>query len=790
MKIKRTLWIILVSIFLISSTYVINAEETDTGAVNWKINNVGMGHTSIKFTIENVEVAQDATICIKSSESEDILEVPFSITSATENIGVDFPDNQYLKPGTYSIYVKDKDGSTTETKTEYVYQHSLLLTGTAYPRCIRGKSYYNNITHVTASVGFQQYEGVIDSEGNIVVEFPIQKVGAVINILCQDDYGCSYEYNWTVKDKRMSLPNIKIWRENATLSYDNLDDDERLCVQINDQVYYSEYGIKSRFGNTNIISYPAIADEINKVSVWLESKYGSSTDKEDYEIQNCELKSCKYTINAYPSQMTGSVNGNEFGHIPSKISVILNSIKYSASINPDGTFAVAYPEQADWTKLEILFEDVHGCTYRTDNMVRNIFADRTVYLAGSILLSKLTAKELPLGTRLYVEINGVQYISEYSTIQNAGKVTVTYPKQIPGTLVKVWYQSDNTSKSKLSTYSIYSRNYEVSMEARTTGINGYVFYNSLEDGETEITSVYVEAGGIKYPCVINEISLTDMADDMEEVDDIDYDDYDKGYYYQTSYPKQALGSTVSVTVEDADGYVVSKSAVLKNIAPKISVNKIDSGTSRIIGETAGKANIKVSVGKKVYKGKANSNGIFSIKIKQYKAGTVIKISVETVEGYTVTKKVKVKTASSSLTIKKNIYKNSNSIKITVGKARKGDKIIAKIGSKSYKKKLTANKVKQNITIKLKDRPSAGKTVKIILYDKFGKKKDEVKSMVYVGDSIYVGMSAADAVLTTWGTPIRKNDWGAFQQWVFKKGSTTLYVYIQGGTVKSLQRLNY
>lgn len=60
-------------------------------------------------------------------------------------------------------------------------------------------------------------------------------------------------------------------------------------------------------------------------------------------------------------------------------------------------------------------------------------------------------------------------------------------KQIPGTLVKVWYQSDNTSKSKLSTHSIYSRNYAVSMEARATGINGYVFYNSLEDGETEIT---------------------------------------------------------------------------------------------------------------------------------------------------------------------------------------------------------------------------------------------------------------------------------------------------------------
>ena len=135
-----------------------------------------------------------------------------------DNSGEYFPDNQYLKPGTYSVYVKDKDGNTTETTTEYVYQHSLLLTGTAYQGYIRGKSTYNNITHVTVSVGFQQYEGVTDSEGNIVVEFPKQKVGAVINILCQDD-------------------------------------DERFCVQI------------------------------NKGSVWLESKYVISVSPFSKELK-------------------------------------------------------------------------------------------------------------------------------------------------------------------------------------------------------------------------------------------------------------------------------------------------------------------------------------------------------------------------------------------------------------------------------------------------------------------------------------------------------------------------
>lgn len=53
----------------------------------------------------------------------------------------------------------------------------------------------------------------------------------------------------------MSLPNIKIWRENATLGYDDLDDDERLCVQI------------------------------NKVSVWLESKYVISVSPSSKELK-------------------------------------------------------------------------------------------------------------------------------------------------------------------------------------------------------------------------------------------------------------------------------------------------------------------------------------------------------------------------------------------------------------------------------------------------------------------------------------------------------------------------
>lgn len=55
----------------------------------------------------------------------------------------------------------------------------------------------------------------------------------------------------------------------------------------------------------------------------------------------------------------------------------------------------------------------------------------------------------------------------------------------------------------------------------------------------------------------------------------------------------------------------------------------------------------------------------------------------------------------------------------------------------------------------------------------------------------MGMSAKDAVLTTWGAPVRRNNWGTGTlQWVFESGSSTLYAYIRNGRVTSIQHLNY
>ena len=53
------------------------------------------------------------------------------------------------------------------------------------------------------------------------------------------------------------------------------------------------------------------------------------------------------------------------------------------------------------------------------------------------------------------------------------------------------------------------------------------------------------------------------------------------------------------------------------------------------------------------------------------------------------------------------------------------------------------------------------------------------------------MSAHNATLTTWGKPVRRNDWGTgYKQWVFESAYSTLYAYIKNGKVCSIQHLNY
>lgn len=274
---------------------------------------------------------------------------------------------------------------------------------------------------------------------------------------------------------------------------------------------------------------------------------------------------------------------------------------------------------------------------------------------------------------------------------------------------------------------------------------------------------------------------------MEEEDA----DMDSIYEFKCSYPKQKIGSRILLRAEDKDGYIFSDDTVVENFAPSIKINTVYSSDRKISGTTKARSSITVKYGKKTYKTKAGKNGKFSVKVKPQKAGTKVRVSVVTPKGYTNQKTVKTKKSDSEVFFARTIYRTSSSVTLKVYKPRKGDKLILKAAGRTYTKKIKGDKPSRKIVMKLRKKPAAGSKVSVVLKDRFGKKKDSDKAMSYYGNTIAKGMSAANAALTTWGRPIRRNDYGTGSiQWVFRSGDTYLYVYIRGGRVVAIQRINY
>ena len=337
--------------------------------------------------------------------------------------------------------------------------------------------------------------------------------------------------------------------------------------------------------------------------------------------------------------------------------------------------------------------------------------------------------------------------------------------------------------------------YKIEQNARTGGVSGTVHSGGeYANGDTsyykaDIEEMYVLIKGKKYECTLEKQNKTDDDFDEDEEDDY-YDDETSYYYYSVKYPKQKIGTEIEICLIDSNQITYSKTVKLKNIPPKLKIDKIDSSSTKVSGATAAKSKVIIKAGSKKYKCIARNNGKFSKRIKAQNKGTKISVSVITPEGYTNTKSTKVRFATGTLWITNYVYRTSKNVRIKLTNAKKGDKVKVIIGSKTYTKKISSGKKVQVIKVGIKKAP-AGAKVKAVLYDKFKNKKDSESSMVYYGDKIYTGMSSKNVVLTTWGYPVMRNDYGYGPlQWVFESGKTTLYVYIKNGKVVNMQTINY
>lgn len=793
MKKNKIIALLLCICLILPSTPLAKAIEKQ-GAETWKLSGIVLSHTSLSFRISSVASAQNAILIIQTSDyyssikEDDIVtyEIPFSITSSTENITLDIPDGGYLTPEHYyDVYVKDVDGNESPKSNSYLNKHNYSISYKAYPNWIVIKNENNASYHASATVGFQEYKIDLGAKEEKLIEYPNQTIGTAIEVKWWDDYGCSGKYITEVKNENLSIPSLYVWKDSVTANYPNLTENERVAIEVEGNIYYSSYGSETKI-IPDFVTYPQVADSTSRVKIWVESKNGSRSAQREYDIQECKLSDCKKTCNVFPAKAIGNIEANNYGNTFTKIATTINNKEYSCNVASNGAFCLEYPKQEHLSSIKIRFIDRHGCEISSNYTISN-----TLYYKENTIttLPSKAYDDVKAGVRIAVKIDDQIYYSDYAPYNNSytsSTVTVSYPMQKPGKEIFVWYEKEDTSQSPIFKVSLDDRDYTVSATAKTSSITGRV----EESGNYK---VYVEVAGKEYECTTKKMNY--WSDEDEEYDPEEYEDEEEEYKnyrlnFSCNFPKQEPGSIVTVIVRDADGYEYIEYFKIKNIKPKLSLKRIDTSTTKVQGTTTAKSKVTIKIGNKTYKGVANKYGEFSIKINSTNIGTKIVVNVVTPKGYTNSKSVKTKRSNGYAELSSYVFRTSTKATLKIKNGNKGDKLKIKIGSKTYTKRLKSDKKKQNITFNIK-KASAGSKINITLYDKFGNKKATDSDMVYYGTKIYIGMSSHNATLTTWGPPVRRNNWGTgYEQWVFESANSTLYAYIKNGKVCNIQHLNY
>lgn len=774
---KRLLVLFLCMGMLLQISGVMSVEAA---ASEWKVSGIKLEHEKIAFTVSQVDKAQNATLVVLNSQEEEILSRSCPITSQKEDIVIELQGEECLLADSqngdsstvYYLYLKDEEGNIVTEKYRAYLQHHKYgwgeLVATAYPNWLEITKFKLDGAqpHFSAVVGFQEYEGVQNEDGVIIIDYPDQEDGTYVQLKWWDDYGCSGTEDCQVYSKEtiIGIPNIEVWRDSITADYYILHDDQRLAIKIGDKIYYSSYG--AGVGG-KVMVYPQIPRDISSITIWSEFKNGTKTEEMTRDVRDCDFSGYMGYATARPKKAFGTVETNAYGQSPVSVSVAIDGRQYRADIK-NGKYTLNYPAQKDGKKLTFIFTDKHGCTYSEQEEVENElkYDDIKEDIQWEKILKKSTRARMPeKNMRLCVQIGNNIYYSKYSS-KSFEWVRANYPEQKVDTEVTIWFEDKESSYTKKIKETIYEKSMSYTAKATPTQLSG----KYTGEGKPRIAAI---VSGKEYKC-----KMVRKWDD--ELD----------YYYQfsVSYPKQKVNSYVKIKIADDDGYSESGKAKIKNIPPKITVSSVTSGSVKITGKTTAKSKVTAKINGKNYKGKANKSGKYTIKIKQAKVGTKIKVSVVTPEGYTGSKTVKVKLAYGYVSVPKYIYKTSSQVSVKVQKGQKGDKIKVNVGGKIYTKTLKKTKKTQNVSVGIST-AAAGTGVVVQLTDKFGKIKSTYHDMVYFGDTIYVGMTAEEACLTTWGTP-QRNNWGGTIQWVYRSGSTTLYAYIVDGRVSYIQELNY
>ncbi|MFT8314000.1 MAG: Ig-like domain-containing protein [Clostridium sp.] len=184
---------------------------------------------------------------------------------------------------------------------------------------------------------------------------------------------------------------------------------------------------------------------------------------------------------------------------------------------------------------------------------------------------------------------------------------------------------------------------------------------------------------------------------------------DKNGYYTIKIPAQKVLTKVNVVAADgANNRSTARVNTVALIPGQPLVNEVNNKSTTVSGKTVGSGTVTVKIGSKIYIGKANSAGVFSIKIPVQAVGTKVYVNVKNSYGYTSsTKTITVVDRIAPAVPTVNTI-NTKSKTIT-GKTEGNATVIAYVGSKqigttkadrngNYNIKIAAQKVATKISV--------------------------------------------------------------------------------------------
>lgn len=782
---KHIIAIFLVITMLFTGTDFAAAEENNGESQEWALENVKFGHLGVSFEFNDFLPPQEAKAVISSSDSSEEgqaeIAIEFTIEDGKKEYQLPIPEGSYLEGG--KNYCLKVYGQNEGEASEYGEVECGFSAEIYYERDRVDIDYKSDcrIVQAVAEVDSIEYEGVV-GDSNIVISYPLLISDQKVTVKIFDEYGCVWTYNGkTERSDSLRYMDLKALpdevRFEGYIGLAEFSADERMAVKVGEEIYYTEYGYQAdaetRIGR---VRYP-LQQPGTRITVWMEDKSGAITLKKKFTVKECSFYEGRKK--AYPEMLTGTVSKGFLQQTPTKVCVRIGGKVYEDRVDPYGNYTVMYPEQQKGAELTFYFMDDHGCCQTQTTRVCNEFVDVSILEEyndrNSILDVTTTAvyAEPIVHGRICVQIGRNVYKGSSEEVEHDSEwcLMVSYPEQKPGTPITVWYEDLNTSKGVKMNFKIPSPP-KVKLDIVEFTYK-YIefephFYLGDSDYSEDIEKAYIYINGKKYKAKV---------------------DGDSDAFYLKYSAK--VGSTMKIVIIDEEDNEYELVYKVPHTLSEIHLNKVESGSWKVTGDTEPKASVSVKIGKKTYKSKAKKDGSFSVKIKPHKTGTKVTLFVKTKEGAYGKRTTKIKRAKGTISISHTIYRDSGKVSCKVTGAYKGDIVTVKVGDRTYKKRITSNKRRQTVSVPI-GLATAGEQVRATYSDRFKKRKDyDASRMVYFGDSIYVGMSINDACLTTWGKPKRRNYYGGnWEQWVFSSGGSMLFVYVQDGKVVFIQRMNY